>query len=103
MTMYVNKLVRDEVPKIIRKKGSTPITHIATEDEYWKKLKEKLVEEADEFIKTDSEEEIADLMEVIYAICSFKGIDMKKLKALKKAKANKNGKFKERIILDEIR
>jgi predicted house-cleaning noncanonical NTP pyrophosphatase (MazG superfamily) len=49
------------------------------------------------------EKDIQDIMEVIYAICSFKKIDMKKLKKLRKEKLKARGGFKERIILDEIR
>ena len=99
--MKYNKLVRDKIPEIIKKKGVNAITHIASNEEYWEKLKEKLKEEVDEFIKDSTEEELADILEVIYAICDFQKIDRQKLESLRKNKADERGGFKEKIILDE--
>jgi predicted house-cleaning noncanonical NTP pyrophosphatase (MazG superfamily) len=101
--MKYNKLVRDKIPEIIKKKGVVPITHIAGDEEYWQKLKEKLLEEVDEFLKDGNEEELADILEVIYAICDFKKIDKNKLELLRKKKAEQRGGFKNKIILDETK
>ncbi|MBZ9577590.1 nucleoside triphosphate pyrophosphohydrolase [Patescibacteria group bacterium] len=101
--MKYNKLVRDKIPEIIKQKGDVPITHIAGDEEYWQKLKEKLQEEANEFLKESSEEELADILEIIYAICDFKKIDKEKLESLRKKKAERRGGFKDRIILDETK
>jgi len=100
--MKYNKLVRDNIPKVIKKSGKNPVIHIANEEEYWKKLKEKLSEEVDEFLKESNEEEIADILEIIDAICKFKGFDKKKIDEIKKQKAEKRGKFDDKIILDEV-
>ena len=70
-----SKLVRDKIPEIIKNHGKIPFTHIADNKEYWQKLKEKLKEEVDEFLKDGSEEELADILEVIYAICNLKNIN----------------------------
>ena len=101
--MKHNKLVRDRIPEIIRQKGKVPITHIADDKEYWQKLKEKLQEEVDEFIKDNNEEELADILGVVYAICDFKKINKEKLEILRKKKARERGSFKDKIILDETR
>ena len=69
--MKYNKLVRDKIPQIIMADNKKPITHIAGDEEYWRKLKEKLYEEVDEFTKNDKPEEIADIMEVIEAIINY--------------------------------
>ena len=101
--MRYNKLVRDRIPEIIKKNGDIPTIHIAGEGEYWQKLKEKLKEEVDEFLKEETEEELADILEVIYAICNLKKIDKEKLEFLRKKKAIKRGRFKDRVILDETK
>lgn len=101
--MKYNKLIRDKIPEIIKNKGDVPITHTAGEEEYWQKLKEKLVEEVEEFLKEPRREELADILEVVYAICDFKNIDRKKLEILRKKKAERRGGFKNRTVLDETR
>jgi len=101
--MRYNKLVRDKIPEIIKANGEIPITHIADEKEYWEKLKEKLSEEVDEFLEESNEEELADVLEVVDAICEFKKIDKENLENLKKEKSERRGGFKDKIILDEVK
>ncbi|MDA2936226.1 nucleoside triphosphate pyrophosphohydrolase [Patescibacteria group bacterium AH-259-L05] len=101
--MKYNKLVRDKIPEIIKNKGVAPITHIADDEEYWQKLKEKFQEEVDEFLKDGNEEELADILEVIYAICDFKNFDKEKLELLRKKKAEGRGGFRNKVILDETK
>ena len=96
------KLVRDKIPNIIKNAGKTPVTHIASKKEYWKELRLKLKEEVDEFLKDENEEEISDILEVIYAICDFKKISKTRLESLRKKKSLKRGKFKKKTILDKV-
>lgn len=99
--MKYNKLVRDKIPEYIRKKCGAPVSHIASDEEYWEKLKEKLAEEFEEFKKDESKEEFADLLEVIDAIADYKRFDKKEIDAIRDKKADERGRFKEKIILDE--
>ncbi len=99
--MKYNKLVRDAIPEIIKKKGGTPVTHIAGEVEYWQKLKGKFVEEFEEFKQAENIEELADILEVIDAIIEYKKFDRKEIKKVQEKKAAERGKFKKRIILEE--
>lgn len=99
--MKYNKLVRDKIPEYIENKGGQPVFHIANEDEYWQKLKEKLFEEIKEFFENEVVEEIADIQEVIDAICDYKNFSKDDIEMVKKKKAGDRGTFKERIILDE--
>lgn len=100
--MKYNKLIRDKIPEIIKKDNKTPITHIASDKEYWEKLKEKLKEEVNEFIEKDNKEEFADILEVIHAISDFKNFNKKKINKIREDKAKKRGRFKDKIILDEV-
>lgn len=99
--MKYDKLVRDKIPEYIRTKGGMPITHIAGDSEYWQKLKEKLLEEIEEFKNEENKEEFADILEVIDAMAEYKGFDFKKVRQIKEKKAEERGRFRDRIILDE--
>ena len=99
-SMKSDKLVRDKIPEIIKSKGEKCSFHIANEKEYWQKLKEKLYEETDEFLKNEDEEELADILEVINAICKFKNIDKNYLEELRREKTDTKGSFDEKVILD---
>ncbi len=96
------KLVRDRIPAILKEKGKKFRTHVASEDEYWQLLKEKLVEEAREFESDETAEELADVMEVISAICRFRHIREEDLKKLVERKRVDRGGFEGRIVLDFV-
>lgn len=105
MTAIVhNKLVRDKIPEIIKADGKSAITHIADDKEYYQKLVEKLKEETTEFSIEDSNttEELADILEVVYAICDFKSISPEELERTRKEKSQKRGSFKNKIILERV-
>lgn len=101
--MKYDKLVRDRVPKVIKQRGGVPVTHVASADEYLGKLKKKLKEETDEFLKDCGEEELADILEVIYAFCDYLQIEREELEFTRKRKVEERGGFRKRIILDETR
>ena len=75
--------------------------HIADEQEYWQKLKEKLLEEVREFCESESPEELADLYEVIDAIMEYKQIPEDVVIALQKTKQIKRGAFTKKLILEK--
>lgn len=97
--MTTDKLVRDNIPEIMERAGKTPITHIATEEEYERRLREKLKEEATEFYVSGREEELADVLEVVYAICDMKHMPIAKIEQIRKKKAEERGSFSKKIIL----
>jgi predicted house-cleaning noncanonical NTP pyrophosphatase (MazG superfamily) len=93
------KLVRDKIPQIIRAKGLEPVVYIADPDEYATRLRDKLTEEVGEFLASDSDpEELADVLEVVYALAALTGTDLQQLEKLRAAKADERGGFADRII-----
>ena len=82
MKVY-NKLVRDRIPDIIRADGHIPQCETLDTARYLDALEQKLLEEAAEYRQTPCMEEMADLMEVIEAICKARGFDPAALQAVK--------------------
>ena len=102
--MKYDKLVRDKIPQIIKDKGSIPIIHVADDSEYWEKLKAKLQEEVNEVLEDlNINEELADVLEVMYAILAFKGTNFEELERIMLKKREERGGFKNKIILEETR
>ncbi len=97
--MSQGKLVRDKIPQIIRSKGQDPIIYVAGAEEYAARLRDKLTEEVAEFLASDNDpEELADILEVLYALAEQAGTDAQQLEKLRAAKADERGGFAGRII-----
>ncbi len=99
--MEYNKLVRDKILEIISAKGGVSKSHIADDEEYKAKLYEKLREEVEEFLKSEEEEELADILEVIDAIIAYNEFSKEDIETAKAFKKAKRGGFEKRIILEE--
>ena len=66
-----NKLIRDNIPEIIKASGKERDVSILNDEEYILKLKDKIVEEAHEVVSAREDEiigELADVLEIIEAI-----------------------------------
>ena len=101
--MTHNKLVRDRIPAIIRAGGRTPVTSILSKEDYITALHRKLDEEAAELHADPCLEEMADLVEVLLALCEAHGYTVEELHAARLKKAEARGGFRERIFLHEVR
>ena len=95
--MIMGKLVRDKIPDIIRAAGKTPVTEILSNEEYLNELDKKLNEEVAEYQADKSIEEMADILEVLYAICEARGYSIGELMQVKEAKRDERGGFKDRV------
>ena len=102
MTKIYNKLVRDRIPEIIEADGRKCVTKILSDEEYIKMIDAKLDEELAEYHLDHSIEELADLVEVIYAATRARGYSIEQLESIRKKKASKRGVFEKRILLESV-
>lgn len=105
MERIYNKLVRDNIPKIIEEKNETPIIRILNDAEYKEALEKKLYEEYKEVLEaneSDRVEELADMLEVIKSLASLENKSLDNVISLMNVKSEKRGSFKERIFLEKV-
>ena len=97
--MVYNKLVRDKIPDIIRAAGETPNIRILEREEYLAHLEEKLDEEVGEYHRDQNLEELADILEVVFALAQAMGCTKEKLMEVYRKKHDARGGFEQRIFL----
>ena len=96
-----NILVSDKIHEIIDADGRKCKSEILSEEAYLKKVDAKLDEELAEYHKDQNIEELADLLEVIYAAAQARGYSEEELERVRVAKVEKRGAFQKRILLKE--
>ena len=101
MTSYW-KLVRDNIPYLIKKDGDDCTYEVLDDERYKKYLNMKLHEEFNEYNKEQNLEELCDLVEVIYAIAESEGYSVKALEKKRIQKRKEKGGFEKKILLKEV-
>ena len=96
--MGQGKLVRDNIPQLITADGNKPITRTLEQEEYLQELDRKLDEEVAEYQSDKSLEEMADVLEVLFAICEARGHSVEELMVVIDEKREKRGGFAQRIF-----
>lgn len=97
-----NKLVRDKIPEIIEASGKKCDTAVLTDKDFLYMLDKKLGEEVKEYQESHEVEELADVLEVIYAIAETQGVSKKQLEDIRAAKTEKRGAFEKKILLKSV-
>lgn len=97
-----NKLIRDKIPEIITSSGKQCLVETMNEPEYIEALDAKLNEELEEYQTDKSLEELADLLEVMYAVVRARGYTLEELERVRKQKAEKRGGFEKRLRLKGV-
>lgn len=97
-----NKLVRDKIPEIIEASGKTCETEILSDEEYLQMLDKKLDEELAEYHQDHSIEELADLLEVLYATAKARGYSIEELEQVRIKKQKARGGFDKKILLKSV-
>ncbi len=93
------KLVRDKIPEIIREKGESPKVRIAGPDELDVLLREKIVEEAKEFLFSGDTEELVDIQEAIAALLKLRKADPALIELQRHSKLLARGGFSKGYVL----
>lgn len=94
-----DKLVRDNIPQIIEASGNHCDIEIVDDETAMGYLYKKLQEEVDELLQDKNLEEIADVVEVLFAIGKKYGYDEKDILEKRAQKKAKSGGFEKNIIL----
>ena len=97
-----HKLVRDRIPEIIEASGNTCVTEILSDEEYLRMVEAKLDEELAEYHAEENLEELADLLEVIYAAAAARGYSPRELDQMREEKAARRGRFEKKLLLTKV-
>lgn len=99
METKYNKLVRDRIPEIIADQGEKVNFRILDDKEYTLRLEEKLDEEIAEYHREKNLEELADILEVVFALAENLGFYSEELMEIYRSKHEKRGGFHSRVFL----
>lgn len=101
MKVY-RKLVRGRIPEIIEREGRACDLRVLPPEEYPLALMTKLREEVDEVATSGEVGELADILEVVYAIAEHKGLSRADLEELCRRNRDERGGFERRLFLNSV-
>ena len=99
--MTYNKLIRDKIPEMIEQNGGKAVIRQLSHEEFVRFLEMKLDEEVGEYHRDKTVEELADILEVVYALASLHSCSKEELLAVYENKHEKRGGFERRLLLIE--
>lgn len=101
-----NKLIRDNIPQIIKATGKEFNIKTLNTSEYKEELQTKLKEELEEYLQAtkdnESIEELADMLEIIHSLTTVHQSSIEELEMVRKEKKAKRGGFEEKIYLIDV-
>jgi predicted house-cleaning noncanonical NTP pyrophosphatase (MazG superfamily) len=96
------KLVRDRIPELAAANREPAAFHQATEAEFARLLRDKLLEEAAEAASAPGPaellEELGDVLQVLYALASQAGYSPAEIECARARKACTRGSFTRRVV-----
>jgi len=102
----VEKLIRDKTPALLECKGIVVHAKAMTDQEFISKLKDKILEEAQEVLETSSPdelcEELADVLEVVHALSKASGLTIQQIEQRRLKKREIKGGFENKIYNSSI-
>lgn len=105
MERVYDKLVRDEIPNIIKGNGGEPFFHVLTDEEYEEALNKKLYEEVLEVSEAtgkDKIEELADVYELIRTIADLHDSSIENVARVANKKKKERGSFEKKLFLEKV-
>jgi len=102
VTKTYEKLIRDNIPNIIKNNNQTAKIRVLSDDEYRNALNQKLHEEVNEYLSDNCIKEFCDILEVLDAIKKTMEFSNDEIERVKNDKALKNGKFDKKLFLEEV-
>ncbi|WP_416839063.1 hypothetical protein [Haloferax sp. DFSO52] len=87
MPRVYDKLVRDDIPRIIRESGETPVVHTASDEE---------------FAESGRIEELADVFAVVDAVLDRRPESWEGVETMANEKAAERGGFEDGIVLERV-
>lgn len=101
-----HKLVRDNIPEIIKKDNAVAKIRVLNDEQFKRALKEKLVEEAKELLeaKTDEEllNELSDVLQLFESIISHHHFSIIQVEQQKEKKKKERGGFEKKLFLEYV-
>ena len=102
-----NKLVRDNIPNIIKENDEEPIYHTLNDEEYWDALLRKDAEELEEVKETKSKDEVlkelGNKLELIKAMAEYLDFTLEDVIKQADKKRQTNGGFQKRLFLEAVK
>lgn len=102
-----HKLVRDNIPNIIKENDEEPIYHTLNDEEYWDALLRKDAEELEEVKETKSKDEVlkelGNKLELIKAMAEYLGFTLEDVIKQADKKRQTNGGFQKRLFLEAVK
>ena len=95
--MIYNKLIRDKIPEMIEQNGGNAVIRQLSQEEFVRFLEMKLDEEVGEYHRDKTVEELADILEVVYALAEAHGCSREQLLDIYTKKNAARGGFEKRI------
>lgn len=106
MEKVYNKLVRDNIPEIIKcNNDGEAVIRILSNEEYKKALEDKLYEEYQEVLESSGEdrvEELADMLEIMISLAKLEKSNLEKIIEIAKKKKAKRGGFDKKLYLEKV-
>ncbi|RJF73606.1 hypothetical protein D3875_07980 [Deinococcus cavernae] len=91
----MGKLIRDRIPELL---GDQAGTHRPLDDDAFETaLRQKLQEEVQEYLEGGEVMELADILEVVYALAKLDGVTESQLDYFRAEKARDRGAFEQRL------